>query len=301
MKHNKSLTLLKVLTVMAWADGSATQAELSFIKTFMLKFNLDEKEWEELRPFMEAPLPPDRKEALFSEMRRELNSATARASALEACREIVLADGVLDANEEKLLEEFGSVLEGPALDEEAKGNLGGFVKSILPGLFGKADPEMERYFKREIYHKIELKLSGEKFQIDRDDDRLYLVCLLGVLLAQAAKIDGNFDPDEKNALRTLVAQKLSLSENEAILFVEVLEEQTDKGFDFNEVISEVNRLVSFNDRLGVVDCFFAVACADGELSHDETEEIRRITKAMLIPHSHFITAKMKALDHIRKT
>ncbi|PIQ99348.1 MAG: hypothetical protein COV66_12270 [Nitrospinae bacterium CG11_big_fil_rev_8_21_14_0_20_45_15] len=300
MTPPKSLTLLKVLTVMAWADGLATQAELNFIKNLMLKFNLNVKEWEELKPFMEAPLPSDKQEALFTELRSELSTAQARASALEACRTVVSADGELDANEEKLLQEFSRALEGPVLNRSATGGLGGFVRNILPALFGKPDPDMERYFKREIFHKIELKLSGEDFQVDWQDDRLYLVCLLGVLLAQAAKMDGEFAPDEKNTLRTLVSRKLSLSENEAILFVEVLEEQVDKGFDCDEVISEVNRLVSFNDRLGVMDCFFAVACADGELTHEETEEIRRITKAMLIPHSHFISAKLKALDHIRK-
>lgn len=294
------MTLLKVLTVMAWADGSATHAEVTYIKSFIEKFNLSPNEWDELQPYILAPLPSDRKESLFAELRMEMNSASARAEALKTCREIVSADGTLDANEEKLLEEFERALENPSSENNNHSTMGGFVKNILPGLFGKADPEMERYFKREIYHNLEMKMGAEGFKADRSDDRLYLVCLLGVLLAQAAKMDGNFDPEEKKILRTLVLRKLSLNESEAALFVEVLEEQADKGFDFNEVIREVNRLVSYNDRLGVMNCFFAVACADGELAYEESEEIRRITKAMLIPHAEFKTAKMKALDHIRK-
>jgi uncharacterized tellurite resistance protein B-like protein len=44
----------------------------------------------------------------------------------------------------------------------------------------------------------------------------------------------------------------------------------------------------------------AVGGADGELSHDETEEIRRITKALRIPHKVFIEAKMKVLSRLRR-
>jgi uncharacterized tellurite resistance protein B-like protein len=43
-----------------------------------------------------------------------------------------------------------------------------------------------------------------------------------------------------------------------------------------------------------------VGGADGELSHEEAEEIRRITKALRIPHKVFIEAKMKVLSRLRR-
>ena len=49
----------------------------------------------------------------------------------------------------------------------------------------------------------------------------------------------------------------------------------------------------------MTNCMFAIGGADGELSHDEAEEIRRITKAIRIPHKVFIESKMKTLSRLR--
>ncbi|MGY8765871.1 MAG: TerB family tellurite resistance protein, partial [Nitrospinaceae bacterium] len=81
---------------------------------------------------------------------------------------------------------------------------------------------------------------------------------------------------------------------------EVISEITAQGVDIHEVTTELNNLTTYNDKVGMADCMFAVGGADGELSHDEAEEIRRITKAMRIPHKVFIDSKMKILSHLRK-
>ena len=84
------------------------------------------------------------------------------------------------------------------------------------------------------------------------------------------------------------------------MLFEVVEEQGRKDFDFHEVLTEINRLTSYNDRLRFMECLFAVATADGDLAHEETEEIRRITKAMRIPHNIFIQAKVRARKVLEK-
>ena len=84
------------------------------------------------------------------------------------------------------------------------------------------------------------------------------------------------------------------------MLFEVVEEQGREGFDFHEVVTEINRLTSYNDRLRFMDCLFAVAAADGEMAHEETEEIRRITKAMRIPHNIFIQAKVRTRKNLKK-
>jgi uncharacterized tellurite resistance protein B-like protein len=46
-------------------------------------------------------------------------------------------------------------------------------------------------------------------------------------------------------------------------------------------------------------CLFEICITDGEMAHDEGEEVRRITKALRIPHKIFIEYKVRALDKIR--
>ena len=78
-----------------------------------------------------------------------------------------------------------------------------------------------------------------------------------------------------------------------------MEEQARQGFDFYEVVTELNRIASYNDRTHLMECLFEIAIADGEMAHGEAEEIRRITKALRIPHKIFIEYKVRALDKIR--
>jgi len=65
------------------------------------------------------------------------------------------------------------------------------------------------------------------------------------------------------------------------------------------VTTELNRVASFNDRVNLMECLFDVSIADGEMAHEEMEEIRRITKALRIPHKSFIEHKVRALNKIR--
>ena len=58
--------------------------------------------------------------------------------------------------------------------------------------------------------------------------------------------------------------------------------------------------MTYNEKISIANCLLVVGDADGELSHDESEEIRRITKALRIPHKVFIQAKMKVLSRLRR-
>ena len=122
----------------------------------------------------------------------------------------------------------------------------------------------------------------------------YFICLLGTLMASIAHVDNHLDPAEKKALKKCLADQFELKGKELTLLLEVVEEQGKQDFDFHEVVTEINRLTSYNDRLQFMECLFVIACADGDLAHDETEEIRRITKAMRISHSTFIKSKVRA-------
>lgn len=45
-------------------------------------------------------------------------------------------------------------------------------------------------------------------------------------------------------------------------------------------------------RLGFLEALFHVAAADGEASHEEIEDIRRIARTLKLTHSEFIDAKL---------
>ena len=151
----------------------------------------------------------------------------------------------------------------------------------------------------EKFKKIELKSSHSKIPTNLPEEKLYFICLVGTLMATIAHVDDHFDAAEKKALKRCLIDQFALKGKELTLLFDVVEEQACQGFDFYEVAKELNRVASFNDRIHLMECLFEVSIADGEMAHDEAEEIRRITKALRIPHKTFIERKVRALDKIR--
>ena len=133
------------------------------------------------------------------------------------------------------------------------------------------------------------------------DSKLYFICLFGSLMAVVANADEHFNESEKKALEKVLFDRFDFKGKELKILFEVISELASQGFDYHEVTTELNNLTTYNEKVNMADCMLAIGGADGELSHDEAEEIRRITKAMRIPHKVFIESKMKILSRLRWT
>ena len=88
---------------------------------------------------------------------------------------------------------------------------------------------MEKYFKRRVLKKIELKSSHSGVASRLPEDKLYFLCLVGTLLASIAHVDNHLDPSEKKALKACLAKQFELKGNELAMLFEVVEEQGRKG------------------------------------------------------------------------
>jgi len=300
MSNFKKLTFLKVLTTVAWADGEVTQSELNILKAFYRKFNLEKHELDELKPFLNAPISNKEKDFLYRQMIAELSTAAEKKEIMVALEDMMDADKRINKEEKELVEQFSKWLEKTSFTKRSFGRIRNFFQKTIFEHARDANPDMEKYFKRRVLKKIELKKSHSGVISKLPEDKLYFLCLLGTLMASIAHVDNHLDPSEKKALKAYLSEQFSLKGKELALFFEIVEEQGRKDFDFHEVTSEINRLTSYNDRLNFMQCLFVVAAADGEITHDEAEEIRKITKALRISHSVFIESKVLAKKTIKK-
>ena len=299
MSYFKKLTFLKVLTAVAWADGEMTHSELNHLKSFYRKFGLDRDDFAELKPYLDAPVSKKEKDELFDCLISELSSPKEKKEILRAMGEMLNSKRKPTEAEKRMVEEFSNLLAQTSFTKRSLGKFRNLLKGALFQHSREKNPELEKYFKRRVFKKIELKLSENGEKIELPDDKIYFVCLIGTLLASVAHVDEHIDDSEKKELKRFLKEQFSFKERELKILFEVIEEQARQGFDFHEVVTEVNRLTSYKDRLKLVDVFFAMAGADGDLAHDEIEEIRRITKAMRISHKLFIDSKMKVLARLR--
>ncbi len=299
MKKFKKLTFLKVLTAIAWADGEITNSELNVLKSFYRKFDLTKAQIKELDPYIRAPLPKKEQEELFKQMIAELNSPEDKIEIMQALQSMAQADLNIDEEESQLIEQFTFWLAETTFTKRSFGKIRNFLKATLFKPRREKNPELVRYFKERILKKIEIKTAKNRQKSALDEETLYKICLLGTLLASVAHVDETIDKNEKKVLKKILAERFSFAAGEIKVLLQVVEEQALEGFDFYEAATEFNLHFTQEERLALVDGFFAVAAADGDISHDETEEIRRITKALRVSHKQFIDSKVRALENIR--
>jgi len=299
MSNFKKLTFLKVLTTVAWADGEVSQSELNILKSFYRKFDLENDELNELKPYLNAPISKKEKDLLYRQMIAELSTPADKKEIVNALENMVEAHTRIKGEERQLVEQFSEWLEKTSFTKRSFGRIRNFFQKTIFEHARDPNPDMQKYFKRRVLKKIELKNSHSGIISKISEDKLYFLCLVGTLMASIAHVDNHLDPAEKKALKACLSEQFSLKGKELTLLFEVVEEQGRKDFDFYELVSEINQLTTYNDRLHFMDGLFAVAAADGEIAHDEAEEIRRITKAMRIPHNVFIEAKVRARKGIK--
>jgi uncharacterized tellurite resistance protein B-like protein len=274
----KKLTFLKVMTTVAWADGEMTHSELNLLKSFVKKFDLDNNDVKALKPYFEAPVAKSHQDELFKQLIVELSSVEEKQEIIQAMSQ--MAEGKKTSAEEiTLVEQFTTWLN---------------ESSFTARSFG-----LEKYFKRKVIKKIELKSAEQGREISLSNDDAYLICLLGTLLASVAQVDEVFEENEGKALQQVLKENFSFSQEELEVLFDVIVEQAKHGFDFHEVITETNQIITYNERENLIDCFFAIAAADGKISSSESEQIRKITKAMHIPHQDFKESKIRALEGMK--
>ena len=287
------------MTTVAWADGEMTHSELNLLKSFIRKFDLDKKDVAELRPYLEAPVSKKRREELYHQLIAELSSSEEKQEIIQAMETMAGTKKKKSEEELELVTQFTDWLKKSSFTSRSLGKVRNFFQRTIFADAREKDPELEKYFKRKVFKKIELRSAKRGHKINLPDDEIYHICLLGTLLASVAQVDDIFEDVEKDALKNVMQKIFSFSKQELEILLEVIEEQARHGFDFHEVATETNQIIPYKERLQLIDCFFAIAAADGRISHEESEQIRKITKAMYIPHQAFKESKMKALEGLK--
>ena len=76
-------------------------------------------------------------------------------------------------------------------------------------------------------------------------------------------------------------------------------EAATRGLDLFRLIQETKAILSVNKRKTLVESLFALALAEGKMTGEEIEEIRKIAYGLDLTHREFINAKLKVLGRDR--
>lgn len=303
---NLVMTLAKVLIAAAWVDGEITEEEANSAKdllfylpqtTGMRDMKLTAQEFELLEMYVDTPVDDAERARLVAELQDAVQSSEDKTFVVSMLKQVLEADGPISAEETAVLTEIET-----AVDEVHTGTFSG-----LSNLFGGAvkrrsevadAPNRELYYddfiKNRIFYFVEQRLNGDDFGLDEDALRKY--SLAGGLMAKVAQMDRQVTDEEFKAMSAALQDNWDVAQETAVFITEVAAAEITATQDVFRMYREFTTMTTEDERIQFVEALFAVAAADGDVSFDETEEIRTISNGLNLYHHQFIEAKMKVIS-----
>jgi len=124
--------------------------------------------------------------------------------------------------------------------------------------------------------------------------RAKYIAAFAYILSRVARADMNISEVETAKMEQLVVGLSGLSEEQAILAVQIAKTQAILfgGTENFLVTDEFNQIATQEQKLSLLNCLFAVASADESISSVEEREIRLIVNELQLTHADFIDARL---------
>jgi uncharacterized tellurite resistance protein B-like protein len=297
------LTIAKVIITAAWADGELSRKELNSLKDLLFQLShpgrgqeapMTQREWASLEMYMETPVDEAERARLLKQLQNALRTSKDRQLALSALEDLIHADGQVTEAEQAVAAEIRTALE--AVDLSLIGQLGRLIRGTLTRASGR-EKDLDEFIQNKVYYALRQRLDlGEaEFNIPGAELRKY--SLAGGLMARVAHVDREVTKTEREAIVAALQEGWQVTPQAAAFITEVAVSAVSATMDYFRLVREFFNSTTLNERLHFLEVLFAVAAADGQVSHAETEEIRHIAKGLNMTHKQFIEAKLKVIRH----
>ena len=284
VRASNALALLKVLIAAAWADSELSQSELNYIKELARRFDLDDSEWFELQPYIEDPVPEDEQEAVVRDLLSRIGSGSERQEVIRLIEGTIAADDRISDEERHLLERYEEILNEPS----SLNLMLGRVRHLFQESPRRSTVDVDEFLRNKILFKLRRRAGDD--QITPDMHRL---ALLGGLMGIVAHADHDIHERELEEIRRQLAQRGSFDDSTMDFLLAIIYEESVRGLDRYLLIAEYAGDATLHERVELLDLLFAVAAADGALTHVELEELRAISAALHLSHKQYIEAKLR--------
>jgi uncharacterized tellurite resistance protein B-like protein len=144
-------------------------------------------------------------------------------------------------------------------------------------------------------------MESNEIELDLPDEELRKLSLAGALMARVAQVDREVTEAECGRMVEALQSGWDISPDSAAFVARVAVSKINPSEDYFRLISEFANSTTMAERGHFLEVLFTVADADGEISYDETEEIRHIANILLLSHDRFIEAKLKVTRQSTET
>lgn len=291
------MTLGKVIIAAAWADGQIAHDEVNSLKDLLFHLpGLNAKDWAELDIYMESPVGEAERQRLVDELLRVVRSPRDRQLALETLDALVNADGQVTAEEHEVVAEIKRELESQ--DVSVFGALGRLFSGPLQRRSAAVDaPNREQFLydfiHNKVYYTVQRRLEAEGASMSLSEEKLRKLSLAAGVMGRVARVRDGVDEREQQHIAAALVDRWGISQDEAAIVAEAATSEQAATMDHFRTAREFFELCTPEELVSFADVLFQIAAADGLVTRDEIEEIRSISRTLLLSHEQFIAAKLK--------
>lgn len=133
-----------------------------------------------------------------------------------------------------------------------------------------------------------------------EPDQARRLSAFAYLLGRVAHADQHVSPDETRAMEALVREQGQLSGDQAMVVVQLAKASNLLfGGTANFLVArEFSALASYEQKIALMRCLFAVSAADEAISTAEESEIHRIANELRIDHADLIALRVSHQRHL---
>lgn len=146
----------------------------------------------------------------------------------------------------------------------------------------------------ETVRKIVQKLD----QLPADQARY--IAAFAYLLSRAARADMSVSADETAVMERIVVHEGGLPEELAPIVVQMAKTQN-QFFGSTEnylVTREFQRIATYEQKLALLECVFAVTAADDNITSEEDNAVKQIASELKLPHIDYVEARSRFRKHL---
>jgi uncharacterized tellurite resistance protein B-like protein len=132
------------------------------------------------------------------------------------------------------------------------------------------------------------------------EDQARYIAAFAYLLSRVARADLHVSPEETAAMEGIVVTQGGLPEELAPVVVQMAKSQNQLfgGTENWLVTREFERIATREQKLAVLDCLFAVAAADNDITSEEDYVVKQISEELKLCHSDYIAARLKFKEYL---
>ena len=121
------------------------------------------------------------------------------------------------------------------------------------------------------------------------------------LMVEAAQLDDNFDAQERDKIRELVAERFELGAEEGDSLIEAAEARVAESSQLHGFTRVIKAKFSLEERIDLMEMLWEVVYADGELHHYEANLMRRLAGLLHVSDRDVGAARKRAQERLESS